>query len=190
MAFYPPRVRSSDLLDRTTYIHRSTRLSAVQAASPQRTEQKENSTAPRRNPTAAPAPLLTLQKTNAVPTIPPTIAPETPKMSRRDRNSGSADIERKATSPFDPFARVRISHSTISPRLNCTGPVWLAEPAMRNLPPPLAIASTSLNASGSVARGTNMRWRILCGLTVELSGAAAVAWAWHFIEHASAPTSC
>ena len=25
------------------------------------------------------------------------------------------------------------------------------------------------------------------GLTVELSGAAAAAWAWHFIPHASAP---
>ncbi len=165
-ALYFARIRSSDLLDRATYIHRSARLNVVHAGSPQRTELNENSTAPMTNPAAATAPLFTTQRSNAAPKIPPTIAPETPKMIRRDRNSGSADIERKATSPFDPFARVRISHSTISPRLNCRGPVWLAEPAMRNLPPPSAIASTSLNASGSVARGTNMRWRISCGLTL------------------------
>ena len=31
---------------------------------------------------------------------------------------------------------------------------------------------------------------LTCGLTVELSGAHAGAWAWHFILHASAPTKC
>jgi len=32
--------------------------------------------------------------------------------------------------------------------------------------------------------------RCIFGLTVELSGAAAEAWVWHFISHASAPAIC
>jgi hypothetical protein len=121
LALYLSRVRSSDLLDGTTYIPRSTRLNATHAASPHRAELNENSTAPTRSPTAAEAPLVSIQNPTAAPSSPPTMAPDTANIFRRVRNSGSADIDRIATRPLDPFARVRTSHSTISPRLNCTG---------------------------------------------------------------------
>ena len=35
-----------------------------------------------------------------------------------------------------------------------------------------------------------LRLRDLCVLTVELSGAHADVWTWHFIYHASAPARC